>query len=104
MARVRWTLTAQDDLLEIGGFVARDSPVYAVDAVERLVAAVDLLESHPEIGRVVPEYGRKDLREIVRGSYRIVYLVREDGLFVVRIVHGAQDFRRVVGDPESEVP
>lgn len=33
----------------------------------------DILEDHPEAGRIVPEFGQRDLRELIRGSYRIVY-------------------------------
>jgi plasmid stabilization system protein ParE len=33
--------------------------------VEELVRRVDRLQDHPQLGRVVPEYGRWQLRELV---------------------------------------
>lgn len=41
----------------------------------------------PEIGRVVPEYNRKDLRERINKRYkvRIVYWLRFDTIFVVAV-------------------
>jgi len=84
-------------LVEIGDFIAKDSVVYAVSVVERLVSAAEAIPSSPLVGRVVPEYGRYDLRELIIGSYRLVYLVRADEVVVVRVVHGARDFRRALG-------
>ena len=86
MAQLSWSLASQDDVVEIGDFIAKDSIVYAVSVVERLVSAAEALRSSPFVGRVVPEYGRQDLRELIIGSYRLVYLVRADEAIVVRVV------------------
>jgi len=45
----------------------------------------------------VPEYGRDDLRELIVESHRLVYLIRGDEIIMVRVVHGARDFRTVLG-------
>ena len=49
----------------------------APDAGARLVAEViariECLENHPDIGRTVPEFGRDDLKEIIYPPFRIVY-------------------------------
>ena len=37
MAQLSWSLASQDDVVEIGDFIAKDSIVYAVSVVERLV-------------------------------------------------------------------
>jgi toxin ParE1/3/4 len=58
--------------------------------VERLVQAVDILEDHPEAGRVVPELGRKDIREVIRGSYRIVYLVSGEVIHILTVFHASR--------------
>ena len=97
MAQLRWSLAGEHDLVEIGDFVAKDSVVYAISVVERLVTAAEALRSSPLIGRVVPEYRREDLRELIVGRYRLVYLVRADEIVVVRVVHGAREFRSVLG-------
>jgi hypothetical protein len=36
------------------------------------LAAIEQLEDFPQSGRVVPEFGRPEFRELIRGSYRIV--------------------------------
>lgn len=95
MAEIRWSLRSADDLRDIEEFIARDSPLHAVRTVDRIVEAVVSLAEFPRMGRVVPEFRRDDLRELIYGSYRIVYLLRDDEVFVVRVVHGARDIRRI---------
>ena len=91
MAELRWALTAENDLLEIEEYIARDSMLHAVSFVDRLVEAADRLGAAPRIGRVVPEFGREDLREVLFRGYRIVYLLRGDTATALRVVHDARD-------------
>ncbi len=37
MARLGWSLSSQQDLAEIGEFIARDSALYAIGMVERMI-------------------------------------------------------------------
>jgi toxin ParE1/3/4 len=69
--RLIWSPQAVDDVEAIRSYVARDSENYANLLVERIVAAVDRLETFPLSGRVVPEAGDESLREVVYGNYRI---------------------------------
>lgn len=91
MAQVRWSLTAGTDLQEIEDFIARDSVLHAVTFVDRIVESAETLLKTPHIGRVVPEFNRQDLREVIFRGYRIVYLVQDDTAFILRVVHGARD-------------
>ena len=58
--------------------------------VERIVAAVDILEQFPLAGRQVPEHSREDLRELVRPPYRIVYRVVGTEVHVVTVFRSSQ--------------
>ena len=75
---------ALDDLEEILEYY-REQP--APHAGERLVADaikdIELLVDQPVMGRIVPEFDLKNLRELIRPPFRIVYR-REPGK--VRIV------------------
>lgn len=73
MTEVRWTEQAVEDLEAIKAFISQDSPAYALAVVRRLYDAVGQLAPFPDSGRIVPEHGRVDLRELVRPPYRIVY-------------------------------
>jgi addiction module RelE/StbE family toxin len=89
---LRWTEQAVDDLEAIRDYVARDSEHYAALLVERLVGALDQVVPFPEIGRMVPEYGRPDLRELIVGSYRVVYRLKSENAEVLTVFHGARLF------------
>jgi plasmid stabilization system protein ParE len=65
MTGVRWTEQAVKDLASIRSFIERDSPRYGRIVVERIFEATDRLETFPRSGRMVPELGREDLRELL---------------------------------------
>ncbi len=79
MAQVRWSLTAGNDLQDIEDFIARDSVLHAITFVDRMVESTETLLTNAHIGRVVPEFNRSDLREVIFGTYRDVQaLVRRE--------------------------
>lgn len=96
MAQVRWSLTAGNDLQDIEDFIARDSVLHAVTFVDRVVESAETLLKSRHIGRVVPEFNRPDLREVIFRGYRIVYLLQENEVLILRVVHGARDLLELV--------
>jgi toxin ParE1/3/4 len=93
VTQVIWAPQAIQDVEAIRTHIARDSPHYADLVVERLVAAVERLEGHPRSGRVVPELGDESIREVIHGSYRIVYRLRPDVVEIATVFHGARSFQ-----------
>jgi toxin ParE1/3/4 len=90
MAQVRWTPQAADDLEATCLFIARDSSQLAAMFADRVLRATDRLASNPRLGRTVPELGIETLREIIVGSYRVIYQLREDQVHVLTVYHGAR--------------
>ncbi len=93
MTQVIWAPQALRDVEAIRAYVGRDSVHYANLVVERIVAAASRLESHPLSGRMVPEVGDESLREVIYGSYRIVYRLKDDVAEIATVFHGARLFR-----------
>jgi plasmid stabilization system protein ParE len=93
VAEIRWTLIAADDVRLLEEWIARDSHLNAVEFTDRLVGSVEKLADAPRLGRVVPEFDREPLRELIFRGYRIVYLVEGTSVNVLRVVHGARDLR-----------
>ena len=92
MARtVRWTETATQDLAEAAAFIGRDSRFYAAALVRETRAAAQSLRTFAERGRVVPEIDAPDIRELFIRSYRLLYQVTADRVFILAFVHGARD-------------
>jgi len=90
MAEVRWTPQAADDLEAIADFIDADSPQYARLFTMDVLAAVERLADFPNSGRVVPELKDPAIREILFGSYRIVYRVKGDLVELLTVYHGAR--------------
>ena len=88
--KVHWTRQAREDLRQIRAFIARDTPLTAAAFVRRLRASVDRIRSFPEFGQVVPELGHHDIREILHGSYRIIYRSRTEGVDILTAYHSSR--------------
>jgi toxin ParE1/3/4 len=88
-----WSRQAQDDLAAIRGFIARDSERYAQLTIERIVTATDRLLSFPRSGRVVPEVGDENLRELLVGFYRVVYRLQDPSIGIATVFHMSREFR-----------
>ncbi len=65
MAQIRWSVTSGSDLQEIEDFIARDSVLHAIAFIDRIVESAEILLKSPQIGRIVPEFNRPDLREVI---------------------------------------
>ena len=87
MGKINWTDLALQDLNDIGEYISKDSIRYAEVTVQYLFNSVDILISHPKSGRVVPEFNEEDLRELIRGSYRIVYRIINKSRIDILTVH-----------------
>lgn len=85
-----WTSRAEADLDAIFHFSARSSEAYALLLVQRILNAVKRLEDFPWSGRVVPEFARDDVREVLPHPYRIVYRILNDEVHILIVQHGAK--------------
>ena len=87
-----WTPLARDDLRRIVSYVARDNPGAATRVGEGILSSVEPLQSMPRMGRMVPERQDETIRETIRGNYRIIYRLREEGnvIEIWRVWHGAR--------------
>jgi len=97
MATITWAPSALDDIDAISAYISRDSVDHASLFVDRLFEAADRLKQFPLIGRVIPEIGNPDCREIIYGSYRIMYRVEKNKVWITGVIHGARDWKPPVG-------
>jgi toxin ParE1/3/4 len=89
--RVVWTESAWRDLDDVIGYIARDSTHYAASFAREFRDASRSLARFSERGQVVPEFGETHIREIFIRSYRLVYSLSGDSLYVLGLIHGARD-------------
>lgn len=50
-----------------------------------VVSVVERLAEFPESGRIVPELGSANLREVIHGPFRIVYRIDKGRVRIVRV-------------------
>jgi toxin ParE1/3/4 len=86
---VHRTRQSEDDLLDIWRYIAQDNPDAADRVLARIGSALDLLARNPLMGPARPDL-RDDLRYFASGRYLILYSAHEDGIMVVRVLHGAR--------------
>ncbi len=88
---VVWTAPARDGLDEVLAYIAEDSP----EAAERVLGVVlDVAESltvFSHRGRVVPEIGDENIREVFVYSYRMIYEALAPEVRILAFLHGARD-------------
>jgi toxin ParE1/3/4 len=90
MVEVIWSPQAAQDLDSIISFVSRDSSEYARIFVVDVFEALDRISAYPKSGRIVPELADPAVREVILGSYRIIYRLKADHAGLVTIHHGAR--------------
>jgi plasmid stabilization system protein ParE len=60
--------------------------------VDRILSSEEQLIQFPFSGRIVPEYTLEEIRELIRGHYRIIYRILDQEMIeVLTVVHSARD-------------
>jgi toxin ParE1/3/4 len=85
-----WSPLAVDRASEIAGYIANDKPSAAEKWIKAVFSKVEQLKSSPELGRIVPEIGNNQFRELIYGNYRIIYRLEAKRISILTIRHGMQ--------------
>ena len=88
--KIRWSPQAAANLEEICSYISKDSEYYAVLFAKRITNIIKDIPDFPELGRIVPEYNDRNLRERIYENYRIVYRIKEDIIEIAAICHGSR--------------
>ncbi len=88
--KIIWSPLAIDRASEIAEYIALDKPSAAEKWIDAVFSKVEQLGSSPEIGRVVPEIGNDQFRELIYGNYRIIYCIEKKRVSILTIRHGKQ--------------
>lgn len=89
MAAARRGYQAELDAIEIWVHVARRDSAAADRLVDRFTAVMERLAGQPLMGRAA-DHLLPGLRSFPSGEYLIFYRPDEEGVCVVRILHGAR--------------
>jgi len=99
MPRITRRPLAEADILEIWDYIADDNVDAADLWVDRLDEQFSLLATQPLMGRVRDELAR-GVRSFPFGRYVIFYAPIDNGIDVIRVLHGSRDIDTVF-NPEQ---
>jgi toxin ParE1/3/4 len=91
-----WTETAVENISAIYTYIAQNSPQYAAIIVDRITRRSEQVINFPLSGRVVPEFETEQIREVIEGSYRIIYYIKPEQIDVLAVIHGAQQIIPII--------
>lgn len=93
---VVWTTPAKNDLKSIFEYIEKDSRFYADKVIDVIVQKSEQLNEFPKKGRVVPEIEQENIREVLVYSYRMMYEIRKEDIYILNIIHTARDFNNFI--------
>lgn len=96
--RLQWSQRSRRDLIAIGEFIGADSRAAASRWIAKIVARARQAARNPGSGRSVLEFAREDVREVLLGSYRLVYRVLPGKIHILTVFEGHKQLRL---DPEE---
>ncbi|MCY3956002.1 MAG: type II toxin-antitoxin system RelE/ParE family toxin [Nitrospira sp.] len=90
MSRIVHRPLALQDLDDIWDYIAQDNPQVADHFIDKVEKQCRLLAEFPNIGTSCDALS-PGLRFLVVDKYVLFYIALDDGIEVVRVLHGARD-------------
>ena len=95
MVEIFWTEESKSWLKEIHDYISADSPINAKRVVESIVDRAESLKTFPSIGQRLLDWPDYEIRMILYGHYRIVYLIKSElQIDILGVYHSALDLIR----------
>lgn len=88
--KIVWSPKARSRALAAVEYIADERPSVAVRWFDALVERIELLKELPEQGRIVPEWGDPQIREVIHSPSRIIYEVFPDRVEILTLSHDRQ--------------
>ncbi len=90
MPRIEKTSLAETDVVDIWVYIAQDDRDAATKMLRRIEERLDSIAAMPLSAEAVPSLGC-EMRRFSVGNYVVYYQPIEDGIRVIRVLHGARE-------------
>lgn len=95
MVKIVWTEASINDLKGVFNYISEDSIRYANLTVDKIYQRAQVIYVNPYSGRLVPEFNKLLIRELIIGNYRIIYRIKSDiQVDILRVYHSARLLKR----------
>jgi plasmid stabilization system protein ParE len=88
--RIGFARRARRDLEEIFDYIATDNPKAAQRVLRAILDAINLVATNPSMGIKSARGSNARSKLVISYPYRVHYLVRTDGIFIVHVRHTAR--------------
>jgi toxin ParE1/3/4 len=89
--RVTWAPLARGQTADAFAYISAERPAAAVSWFDAVVERAESLSAFPDMGRMMPEAGRPEVREVAVEPYRLVYRRDPDEIVIIGVFHSRQD-------------
>ncbi len=95
---IRYLPIAQDDLIEIYDWIAKDSPGRASSFVKKIDKRISALAQSPNLGRIPhhPRLKEFGYRVLILDAYLVFYIIRGHTVEIHRVIHGSRNLNRLI--------
>lgn len=88
--KIIWSPKAKQDLDSTIDIISKDKASAAILWSQKIYKKVSRLQRFPHSGRMVPELGRPEIRELIVGNFRIIYKINSQ-ISVLTIFRGTKN-------------
>ncbi len=83
--RIIWDSKANNDLNDNIKHIAKNSPQNALMVLDTLLALPNSLTTFPFSYPIEPFYNKENVRFITKWSFKMVYYVTDDAIYIMRV-------------------
>ena len=92
--KIVWSYIAVGNLIENNRYIAKENPDAARSVINDIYEAGNRIKEFPDKGRVVPEIGKANVKEIFCRNYRIIYKVDSKRITILTVRHMRQQLKK----------
>ena len=93
--KIYWSPFSVERLEQIFDYLAAEDINIARKTIKRILTKAVSLYKFPVRGRIVPEAGRYDIRELFSSGYRIIYKTGKGRITIITIRKFCQSLRKI---------
>lgn len=98
--KLRIAKSAVADLQAIQAYYKEQGvPHIGNEFVAAILQHIEILQRHPDAGRVVAEFNQENIRELIHAPFRLVYLRQTEEIVLIRVWRS----ERLLALPDSEI-
>jgi toxin ParE1/3/4 len=94
--KIIWDSKATEDLNENIKYIAKKSPQNALMVLDTLLEIPNLLLKFPYSYPIEPFYNNINVRFVTKWSYKLVYYIRNDAIYIMRVFNTNMDAKRIL--------